>query len=238
MAGQIPCTCGCGQEVTYATKHNHLNGSGKIVLRTRVVAEGKSLNTQEQKPTPLLKGSKKRASSNPDQNDSCKWCKAAQLKNQLPEITSSSQVDTDLMDDLHPPIAADTDRQSRFIERSQGVMGIRWMSSRWHLSSHFDDGKGRDNDGRDDGDEDKDMVKENEDKDEDEDGDGDGDEDRDEDEDGDEDEDEEYKDRDKEEKNKPPFCDSEIPGISNWDLLGKDFEHEAAALGLYSLYER
>ena len=92
------------------------------------------------------------------------------------------------MDDLHPPIAADTDQQSRFIERSWGVMGICWMSSRRHLSSHSD-GEGRDNDGRDDGDEDKVMVKE--------------------------DKDEEYKNRDEEEKDKPPFCDSEIPGISN-----------------------
>ena len=159
MAGRIPCTCSCGQEVIYATKHNHLNGGGKIALWTRAVAEGKSLNTQEQKPTPLLSGSKKQASSNPDQDDGHKQTKAAQLENQLPEITSSSQVDTDLMDDLHPSIAAGTDRQSRFIERSRG---IRWTSSRWHLSSHSD-GEGRDNDGRDDGDEDKDMVKEDKD---------------------------------------------------------------------------
>ena len=38
-------------------------------------------------------------------------------------------------------------------------------------------------------------------------------------------------------KDEPPFCDSEIPGISNWDLLGEDFERKAAALGLYSSYE-
>ena len=30
MAGWIPCTCGCGKEVTYAMKQNHLNGRGKI----------------------------------------------------------------------------------------------------------------------------------------------------------------------------------------------------------------
>ena len=198
------------------------------------MAEGKSLITQEQKPAPLLRGSKNWASSNPDQDDSCKRCKAAQLKNQLPKITSSSQVDTDLMDDLHPPIAADTDQQRRFIERSWGVMGICWMSSRRHLSSHSD-GEGRDNDGRDDGDEDKVMVKEDKDEDKDEDGDRDEDENRDKDE--DRDKDEEYKDRDKEEKDEPPFCDSEIPGISNWDLLGEYIKREAATLGLYSSYE-
>ena len=107
------------------------------------------------------------------------------------------------MDDSLPPVAADIDRQSRFITRSQGVMKMRWTTSRQDGSSHSD-GKGDDNDGGDDDDE------------EDQDGDED-------DEDGDEDE--------------PPFYDSEIPGISNWDLLGEDFEREAAALGLYSSYE-
>ena len=89
MAGRIPCTCSCGQEVIYATKHNHLNGGGKIALWTRAVAEGKSLNTQEQKPTPLLSGSKKQASSNPDQDDGCKWCKAALPRTRNPPKTRS-----------------------------------------------------------------------------------------------------------------------------------------------------
>jgi ribonuclease E len=56
------------------------------------------------------------------------------------------------------------------------------------------------------------------------------DEDEDDDEDDDDDDDEEDVDEDE-----PPFYDSEIPGISNWDLLGEDFEREAAALGLYPL---
>ena len=37
-----------------------------------------------------------------------------------------------------------------------------------------------------------------------------------------------------EDEDEPPFYDSGIPGISFWDLLGKDFEREAAALGLHS----
>ena len=205
MAGRrVPCTCGCGLEVTYATKLNHLNARGKILLRIRAVTEAKSLkeNTRQQrKPTPLLQRAfRKRASSNLDQDGSRKRRKAAQLEeNQLPQIT----VDTDLIEDLLPPVAAYADRQSRFIERSQGVMGMRWTTSRRDSGSHSD-GKGGDNDGGDD------QEKEDEDGDEDE-----------EDEDGDE----------------PPFYDSEIPGISNWDLLGEDFEREAAALGLYFSYE-
>ena len=119
------------------------------------------------------------------------------------------------MDDSLPPVAADIDRQSRFITRSQGVMKMRWTTSRQDGSSHSD-GKGDDNDGGDDDDE------------EDQDGD---------EEDQDGDEDDEDGDEDDMDEDEPPFYDSEIPGISNWDLLGEDFEREAAALGLYSSYE-
>ena len=102
MASRVPCTCSCGLEVSYTTKQNHLNAHGKISLRVRVMTEMGSLNRntqQQQKPTSLLqRGFRKQASSNPDQDGSCKRRKAAQLEgNQLPEITASSQVDTDLM---------------------------------------------------------------------------------------------------------------------------------------------
>jgi len=127
-------------------------------------------------------------------------------------------MDTDLMEDLLPPVAAGTDRQSMFMERSRGMMEMRWMASRRDGGSHSDD-KCSDNDGSD------------EDEDEDDDEDMDGDE-----EDGDNDEDEDDKDGDEEDEDEDEssFYDSEIPGISNWDLLGKNFEREAAALGLYS----
>ena len=48
-------------------------------------------------------------------------------------------------------------------------------------------------------------------------------------------EDEEDKDGDEEDEdeNEPPFYDSEIPGMYDWDMLGEDFEREAAALGVY-----
>jgi cobalamin biosynthesis protein CobT len=228
MAGRrVPCTCGCGLEVTYATKQNHLNARGKTSLRARVVTEVKSLkrNTQQQrKPSPLLQNAfRKRASSDLDQDGSRKRHKAVQLvENQLPQIT----VDTDLIENLLPPVVADTDRQSRFIERSRGVMGMRWMTSRRDGGSH-PDGKGDDNDGRDD------EEKEDEDGDEDE---------EDEEEEDEDEEDKDGEDKDEEDGDgdgdgdEPPY-DSEIPGISNWDLLGEDFERKAAALGLYFSYE-
>ena len=90
-------------------------------------------NTQQQpEPTPLLqRGFKKWASSNLDQDDSCKQHKATQLEeNQLPEIATSSQLETDLIEDLLPPVAADTDWQGRFIKRSWGMMEMCWTTSR------------------------------------------------------------------------------------------------------------
>ena len=170
---------------------------------------------QQQEPTSSLqRNSKKRASSNPDQDGSRKRRKAAQLEeNQMPEFTA---VDTDLIEDLPPPVATNTDRQNKFMERSLGVREMRWSTSRRDGGSHSD-GKGRDNDGSDD---DEDENKDEEDKDE------------------EEKEDEGEKEDEKDEdENEPSFYDSEIPGISNWDLLGEDFEREAAALGLYFSYE-
>ena len=201
MAGRkVPCSCGCGLVVTYATKRNHLNASGKTELRARVLTDAKSLKERQQKPTPLLqKESKKRASSNSDQDGARKRPKAAQLEeNQLPEIPASSQADTDVMmddamDDYPPPVAADADRQSRFIERFPDAMEMRWTTSRQDGGSLYD-GEGNDNDGDDDNEEDEDEEEEEEEE-------------------------------------------EEIPGISNWDLLGEGFEREAAALGLYSSYE-
>ena len=108
MAGRIACTCGCGLEVTYATKRNHLNAGGRIHLRSRVVSEAGSSNrnTQQQKPAaPLQRGVKKRASSNADQDGSRKRRKEAQLdENQLPESHASFQGDTDLEEDLFLPV--------------------------------------------------------------------------------------------------------------------------------------
>src|ERR1700678_2786484 len=139
MAGQIPCTCGCGKEGTYTTKRKHLNASGKTDLRARIVAEVQSLKRitrQQQEPTPpLQRGFRKRASSNPDQDGSRKQHKVAQIReNKLPQITTSSQ--------------ADTDRESRFVERSRDMMETRWAASRRDRGSHSN-GKDSDNDGED-----------------------------------------------------------------------------------------
>jgi hypothetical protein len=102
------------------------------------------------------------------------------------------------------------------------------------------DGKHSDNYGRDD-DEDEDMDKNAEDKhgneededEEDEDEEDEDDEEEDDDDEEDEEDDDDEDDEEDEDEEVPPFNDTEIPGISYWDLLGEDFEREAAALGLY-----
>ena len=61
-------------------------------------------------------------------------------ENQSPEVPGS-QVDTDLMEDLLPPV---TDRQSRFIERSRCVMEMCWTTGR---QDGGDSGDGDDKEG-------------------------------------------------------------------------------------------
>jgi len=140
---KVPCTCGCGREVTNPTKQNHLIGRRTTALRPRVLAETESLRTitggqQEQNPLPTP-GSKKRSYSNPpDQGNSRKWLKAAQLKaNTEPE---NFQADTDPMDPL-PVVVA---QSSKVVERTRHVMEQRWGA---HRGNGYDDGGGggRDN---------------------------------------------------------------------------------------------
>ena len=66
----------------------------------------------------------------------------------MPQITASSQADADLLEDLLPPVIADTDQESRFVEISWGVIEMHWAASRQDSGSHFD-GKGSDNHGKD-----------------------------------------------------------------------------------------
>ena len=168
---------------------------------------------QQQKPTPLLqKGLKRRASSNFDQDGSRKRRKAAQLEeNQLPEVTNGGSRSDGKRSDNY---GRDDDEDEDMDEDEDGDRDE---------DMDEDEDRGRDEDedqGRDENEEDKDGNEEYEE-----------DEDEDEDEE-DEDEDDEDEDDDEDEE-VPPIYDTEIPGIPDWDLLGEDFEREAAALGLY-----
>src|SRR5882762_9920365 len=100
MAPRIPCTCGCGQQVTYPTKRNHLKGHAVTSLRARVLG----MESQQQESTPRqnqLRGSKKRVSSNNDQDGSRKRPKTAEPEeNESHETAAAFQIDTDPMDSL------------------------------------------------------------------------------------------------------------------------------------------
>jgi hypothetical protein len=212
---RIPCTCGCGLQVTYATKINHLNGRGKTLLRARVLEENEILGTiTEKRPHP---------SSNQG-NRYRKRLKVAQLEiDQIP--TSSLQNDEfEIFPDCSPILQADKEllpsgelssvRQSgRIAERTRHMAERRWGNS--HLqdrslgsdcgNGHWSEDEENDNDhgivGEKDGDDEEDGD------DDDEDGD-------------DEDNDE-----------------SDVTGISAWDLLGDGFEREAASIGMFLAHE-
>ena len=83
---RIPCTCGCGQKVTYATKTNHLNGRGKTSLRARVLEENESLRRSTRQQPVLLQDHQKKKRSHPSSNQTGnrKRLKADQLDVDLP----------------------------------------------------------------------------------------------------------------------------------------------------------
>jgi len=184
-----------------------------------VLADTESLrsNTGPTPPQDQQKGSKKRASSNLDQDGSRKRLKEAQFEeNQMPEIAPTFPMDADPIEDF-PAVVVDTHRQRKFVERTQHVMEMRWGTGQ------RDNGDGEDG-GDEDKDEDEEDENENENKDQDED-------------DEDENEDEDEDSNNHEDEDDPSFFDSEIPGLSTCDLLGEAFEREAAALGLSLLCE-
>ena len=224
MAPQIPCTCGCGKQVTYSTKINHLNGRGKSSLRGRVLGT-KSSGRQQQESIPnqnQLRGSKKRASSNHDQDGSRKVLKISEPEeNQSHETTATFQIDMDPMDFL-PAEVAGTSQLTEVSGRTRRVMDRRWGNSRRDNSFN-----GNPEDDNDDKDRDNDVSSE------DEDGEGDG---R-----GGEDGDEyggEDKDEDEVEGSDEDEGGFEKPELSEWDRLCEEFEREAAfVMGLSSSSE-
>ena len=65
---RIPCTCGCGLQVTHAMKINHLNGRGKTSLRARVLEENKSLRTSRRQQPNSLQDHQTEKRSHPSSN--------------------------------------------------------------------------------------------------------------------------------------------------------------------------
>ncbi len=186
---KVPCTCGCGRNISRSTKLNHLKGHGTTALRARVLAETKSLKIiADQRQESQNRGSKKRSSSNLDQGSSHKRLKASQ-----PTASPDPEIFEVPMDPFEPTLEPEVlstaeplpTKSNLAVERTWHAMEQHWGA--WRNNSHNNDGNG--------------------------------------DEDGDNEDEDEDEDEDSEDEN-------DILGLSTWDLLGADFECEAAALGL------
>ena len=83
----IPCTCGCGEQVSYSMKRNCLNGCGKTSLRARVLEENELLKTTTRQQPALLLDHQKKKRSNPSSNQ---IGNSKQLKVVQVEVTETS----------------------------------------------------------------------------------------------------------------------------------------------------
>lgn len=211
---KVLCTCGCGRSVSRSTKQNHIKGRGTTALRATVLAETELLKIPAGQPQELQKkrGSKNRTSFNPDEGSSHKRLKVSRL-DARPETDKSSifpmhELEASPLPEVpstHPdpdPLPAAVIQSNRFVERTRHAIEQCWGGRRDNEDENGGGGKVEDNDEDEDKDDDDNEDYDNEDND------------------GDNDEDNE--DEDIETVNKI---------LGTWDLLGEDFECEAAALG-------
>ena len=98
---RVTCTCGCGQQVTYATKLSHLNGHGKTSLRAKVLQENESLKPSTRRQPVLLQDDQKKKRSHPSSNQTGnrKRLRADRLDVDLP-----AQAHADPIESLPTPV--------------------------------------------------------------------------------------------------------------------------------------
>jgi hypothetical protein len=195
-----------------------------------VLAETESLKMLAGQPQKLQKnrGSNKRTSINPDEGSSHKRFKASYFEAR-PEPDKSSTFPMDEFEaspvpevpSAHTdPLPAVVIQSNRAAERTRYAIEQCW-GARWdNRDNNGEGGEVEDNDDDEDGDNDDEENDDEDNDDEDND-----DEDNDDGDNDDGDNNDDSVDGDIEAENK-------IPGLSTWDLLGEDFEREAAALGL------
>jgi len=207
--------------VSNPTKQNHLRCRGVTALRARVLAETELLRgipgqqKGHQARQNHTKPSKKRPSSNPVQVSSRKRLKISQLE-ASPEPDNPST----FQEEIHPFPAVVT-KSSKLAERTRHTMEQRWRAHRENDDDGGDSVELEEDDGDNDEDEEEEEGEEEEDGGE---------------EDGEEEEDWEGEEEDggEEDEDDPNL---QVPGLSTLDLLGEEFECEAAALGLSSSCE-
>ena len=227
---KVLCTCSCGRYVSRSTKQNHLKGRGTTALRATVLAETESLKILAGQPQELQKnqGSNNRTSFKPDEGSSRKRHKASHF-DARPETDESSIFPMDVLEASPVPEApsAHTDpltpaviQSNRVVERTRHAIEQCWGARRDKRDDNGEGGEVEDNDDDEDGDDEDGDDEDGDDEDgDDEDGDDDN---------GDNDNGDNGDDNDDEDIE----AENKILGLSTWDLLGEDFEREAAALGL------
>jgi hypothetical protein len=188
-----------------------------------VLAETESLRILAGQPQELQKnrGSNNRTSFNPDKGSSRKRFKPfhfdARLETDESSIFPIDELEASPLPEVPStradPLPAVVIQSNRFVERTRHAIEQRWGDRRDNEDDNVDGNEDGDEDDEDDEDRDDEDDEDDEDMD-------------DEDEDNDGDNDEDNEDEDIEAENK-------ILGLSTWDLLGEDFEREAAALGLF-----
>jgi hypothetical protein len=200
-----------------------------------VLAETESLKMLAGQPQKLQKnrGSNKRTSINPDEGSSRKRFKASYFEAR-PEPDKSSTFPMDEFEaspvpevpSAHTdPLPAVVIQSNRAAERTRYAIEQCW-GARWdNRDNNGEGGEVEDNDDDEDGDNDDEENDDEDNDDEDNDDEDNDDEDNDDEDNDDGDNNDDSVDGDIEAENK-------IPGLSTWDLLGEDFEREAAALGL------
>jgi hypothetical protein len=239
---RILCTCGCGRQVTHATKINHLNGRGKISLRSRVLEENESLKQSTRQQPVFLRDhqKKKRLLPSSNQTGNSKRLKVAWLEvDQIPEIppredaveSSSLSVPNEESEILPVQAYADVESHTQltasqvdagpeeFAHQSNSIAGrIREVAEQRWGNSNLRDKIPRSDCGEDSyGSEDEEGVDLNMT--------------------GNEDSDDEDNDEDREEEDGDLFAESDVSGISAWHLLGEGFEREATSIGMSLAHE-
>src|SRR6266545_6777691 len=136
---KVPCACGCGRNISHSTKLNHLKGRGTTALWARVLAETKSLKIiADQWQKSQSRGSKKRSSSNLDQDSSHKQLKASQ-----PTASPDPEIFEVPMDPFEPTPEPKVLSTAEPLPTKSNLAVERTMEQRWGArrnNSHNDDG--------------------------------------------------------------------------------------------------
>jgi hypothetical protein len=150
---KVPCTCGCGLNVSPTTKLNHIKGRGTIALRARVLGENETLKTiSGQRQETQNRGSKR--PFNPGQSNSRKRFKA----NPGPATFEADTGPTDFESTFPEDVPSVATQSTTAVNRTRHAMEKRWGAGRdnSHTDAIDEDDDNNNNNNDDDSDDDDD----------------------------------------------------------------------------------